>query len=52
MDMMDIIRSRHSVRQYLDKPIPQEIRNQLDAYTELLNGKGSLHIQILYDEPD
>ena len=52
MDMMDIIRSRHSVRQYLDKPIPQEIRNQLDTYTESLNGKGSLHIQILYDEPE
>ena len=40
MDMMDIIRSRHSVRQYLDKPIPQEIRKQLDTYTEALNEKG------------
>lgn len=52
MDKMDVIRSRHSVRQYLDKPIPLEIRKQLDSYTETLNGKGSLHIQILYDEPE
>ena len=52
MDMMDIIRNRHSVRQYLDKPIPQEIRKQLDTYTEALNEKGFLHIQILYDEPE
>ena len=26
MDIKEIIRSRHSVRQYLDKPIPEEIR--------------------------
>ena len=52
MDMMDIISNRHSVRQYLDKPIPQEIRKQLDTYTEALNEKGFLHIQIIYDEPE
>lgn len=48
---MDIIRSRHSVRQYLDKPIPQPIRAQLDEYAAALNREGGLHIQILYDEP-
>ena len=52
MDMMDIISNRHSVRQYLDMPIPQEIRKQLDTYTEALNEKGFLHIQIIYDEPE
>lgn len=52
MEMMDIIRSRHSVRQYLDKPIPQEIRRQLAAFAAALNSEGSLHIQIFYDEPE
>lgn len=52
MEMMDIIRNRHSVRQYLDKPIPQEIRRQLDDFAAALNSEGSLHIQIFYDEPE
>ena len=51
MEMMDIIRSRHSVRQYLDKPVPQEIRRQLDECAAALNREGDLRIQILYDEP-
>ena len=51
MEIMEVIRSRHSVRQYLDKPIPQEIRAQLDACAEALNREGDLNMQILYDEP-
>ena len=52
MDIMELMRSRHSVRQYLDKPIPQDIRTQLNAYTEHLNQESGLHIQIIYDEPE
>ena len=52
MEIKEIIRSRHSVRQYLDKPIPEEIRSQLDAYAAELNREGNLHMQILYDEPE
>lgn len=52
MEMMDIIRSRHSVRQYLDKPIPQDIRKQLDECAAALNHESGLHIQIIYDEPE
>ena len=48
---MELIRSRHSVRQYLDRAIPADIREKLDAYTAGLNEKSGLHIQILYDEP-
>ena len=32
-DMMELMKARHSVRQYLDKPIPEDIRRQLDEYT-------------------
>ena len=52
MDIMELMRSRHSVRQYLDRPIPSEIRAQLDACAELLNREGGLHMQIIYDEPE
>lgn len=51
-EMMDLIRARHSVRQYTGKPIPEDDRERLNAYTEELNREGSLHIQILYDEPE
>lgn len=51
MEIMDIIRSRHSVRQYLDKPIPPAIRARLDDCAAALNREGGLNMQILYDEP-
>ena len=51
MDIMEVIRNRHSVRQYLDRAIPPEVRAPLGAFAEELNREGGLHIQILYDEP-
>lgn len=51
-DILRLMSARHSVRQYLDKPIPAELRETLDAYAEELNAAGGLHMQILYDEPD
>ena len=48
---MDLIRRRHSVRQYLDQPIPKDIRKELDACADELNKTGNLHMQIIYDEP-
>ncbi|MBR2263403.1 MAG: nitroreductase [Firmicutes bacterium] len=49
---MDLMRQRHSVRQYLDKPIPEPVRKELDAYVDTLNLTAGLHMQILYDEPE
>ena len=51
MDMLELMRARHSVRQYLEKAIPQDIRAQLDAYAAQWNAEGDLRMQILYDEP-
>ncbi len=51
-EIMELIQKRHSVRQYFDLPIPEEIRNQLDDYAAKRNEEGSLHIQVIYDEPD
>lgn len=50
-DMTELMKARHSVRQYEDRPIPQEIRKEMDAFTAELNRQGSLNMQILYDEP-
>ena len=52
MNAMELMRARHSVRQYSDKPIPQEVRTALDSFVEELNAENGMHIQILYDEPE
>ena len=51
-DIMEVIEARHSVRQYTDKKIPEDIREQLNAYTEQLNKDGNLNMQIIYDEEE
>ena len=51
-NMLSLMQTRHSVRQYLEKKIPEEIRKELDDYTQKLNQTSGLNIQILYDEPD
>lgn len=51
-NQMELIRARHSVRQYLEKPIPAEVREALDAFAVECNQAGGLNIQILYDEPE
>ena len=51
-DIMALMQARHSVRQYLDKQLPEDIRRSLDAYAAELNEKGNLHMQILYNEPE
>lgn len=51
-DIMALMQARHSVRQYRNEQIPEDIRRSLDAYAAELNEKGGLHMQILYDEPD
>ena len=48
---MDLIRQQHSVWQYLDKAVQDEIRKQLDVHAEELNREGGLHMQIIYNEP-
>ena len=51
MDLIEIMKQRHSVRQYADKKIPEEIRNELNKCINEYNTKGNLNIQIFYDEP-
>ena len=51
-DWMAVMRARHSVRQYLNKPIPGEVREALDACARELNAAGGLSMQLIYDEPE
>lgn len=51
MEIMEIIKQRHSVRQYTDQPIEFEKRSVLDDLVKNINQKTDLNIQIIYDEP-
>lgn len=50
--MFELMRSRHSVRQYLEKDIEEEKREILDDLVSKINKDSGLHIQICYDEPE
>lgn len=52
MELLEIMRARHSVRQYLDKPIEEEKRKELNELIADINAATGMHIQILYDEPE
>ena len=52
MDLTEAMRSRHSVRQYEDKAIPQDIRQKLEDEVEKLNQESGLHMQLFFDEPE
>ena len=51
MEILEIMKQRHSVRQYEDKEIEQEKREILNGLIEQINAEAGLHIQIFYDEP-
>lgn len=51
MEIIEIMKQRHSVRQYSDKPIESEKRVILDEIAKQGNEAAGLHIQIIYDEP-
>ena len=48
---MEAIDARHSVRAYKDMPIPQEVRDQLDAFVKTCNEESGLNTTISYDDP-
>lgn len=51
MEIIELMKERHSVRQYTDKKIEKEKRKVLNALIAKINQKAGLHIQIIYDEP-
>lgn len=51
MDILEVMKQRHSVRQYTDRQISAEIIRSLQAEIERCNEEGDLHIQLVTDEP-
>lgn len=51
MEMLKLMKERHSVRQYTDKRIEEEKRGILNVLIAEINKETRLHIQIFYDEP-
>lgn len=52
MNTLEAIDARHSVRQYLDKPIEAEKLEKLKVAIEECNKQKKLHIQLVTDEPN
>lgn len=51
MELIDVIKARHSVRQYLDKPIEEEILSEIRKEINECNRESGLHIQLVSNEP-
>ena len=51
MDVFEAMRARHSVRKYMDKPIPADVLAKLNEEVGACNREGNLHIQLVTDEP-
>lgn len=51
MDSLEIMKMRHSVRQYAPTPIEREKRSVLNDLAAQFNRDAGLHIQLIYDEP-
>lgn len=51
MTLQEAVKSRHSVRQYTDKPIDDEAVALLQDKIQALNAESGLHIQLVSDEP-
>ena len=52
MEALELMKQRHSVRQYKPRAIEPEKRAALNDLCSELNQKAGLSIQIVYDEPD
>lgn len=51
MEILELMKARHSVRQYADRPIEPEKRAELDALAREICRESGLHLQLIYDEP-
>lgn len=50
MDMMELMRQRHSVRKYTEEPVALELREKLEERIAKINERSGLHIQAVWDE--
>ena len=50
MDLIQAIKERHSVRSYIDRPIEEDLKKELEDYIEGCNKESGLHIQLITNE--
>lgn len=51
MSLIEVMKSRHSVRQYQDKPLNAETISILHSEIDACNQESGLHIQLVTNEP-
>ncbi len=51
MELLEAMKKRHSVRQYIDKPIEGDVLNELMAEIDACNKEGGLNVQLVLNEP-
>ncbi|MDD6193591.1 MAG: nitroreductase family protein [Lachnospiraceae bacterium] len=51
MDIFEIMKKRHSVRQYKELAIEKSKRDEINSYIEEVNAESKLEIQVFYNEP-
>ena len=51
MDILELMRSRHSVRRYTDEPLPEDKASALSACIAGLNEESKLSMQLILNEP-
>ena len=51
MDIREAIKTRHSVRQYKDMPIAEDVKEKLEEMIRQCNEESGLHMQLICDDP-
>ena len=51
MKQLEVIKQRHSVRQYVDTPIEDEKQKELLDFMDICNQESGLHMQLQFNEP-
>ena len=51
MEILELMKQRHSVRQYKDIAVDSQQRTVLNELIEEINDEAGLHIQVFYYEP-
>lgn len=51
MDILEIMKERHSVRQYKNQSVEASKRQEINSLVNEINAESGLSIQVLYDEP-
>lgn len=51
MELIEVIKNRHSVRAYTDRKIEGDVKTELLSFIEQCNQESGLHMQLILDEP-